>query len=165
MKLHLYVGTIVWQFSNLLTPAKGQKWSNNGESVNVSKIDTFIFLKPGILGKNNPSIWAPFFKLFFLFLGVPSLNISSICHWDSQYRKKADNFGEIELKPGALCCILARPRLVGSHMTMATKKPIYFSQYWLNTLKLSLGSSNAYVYLIIKQNIPFVAFKRHQKNS
>ena len=165
MKLHLYVGTMVWLVSDMLIPAKGQKLSYNGESVNVSKIDTFIFLKPGILGKNNPCIWGPFLKLFFLFLGVPSLNISSICHWDSPYRKKADNFGEIELKPGALCCILVRPRLVGSHMTMATKKPIYFSQYWLNTLKLSLGSSNAYVYLIIKQNKPFVAFKRHQKNS
>ena len=164
-KLHLYLGSIVWQFSNLLTYAKGKKWSYNGESVNVSKIDTFIILKPGILGKNNPSIWAPFFKLFLLFLRVPSLNISSICHWDSPNRKKANNFGEIELKPGTLCCILVRTRLVGSHMTMATKKPIYSSQYWLNILKLSLGSSNAYVYLIIKQNTPFVEFKRNQKNS
>ena len=91
VKLHLYVGTMVWLVSNLLTPAKGQKLSYNGESVNVSKIDTFIFLKPGILGKNNPSIWAPFLKLF-LFLGVPSLNISSICQWDSPYRKKTENF-------------------------------------------------------------------------
>ena len=102
-----------------MTPAKGQKLSYNGESVNVSKIDTFIFLKPGILGKNDPSIWAPFLKLF-LFLGVPSLNNSSICQWDSSFRKKTKNFGEIELKPGALWCILVRPRLVGSHMTMAT---------------------------------------------
>ena len=84
---------MVWIVSNMLIPAKGQKLSYNGESVNVSKIDTFIFLKPGILGIKNPSIWAPFLKLFFLFLGVPSLNISSICHWDTPYRKKADNFG------------------------------------------------------------------------
>ena len=35
---------------------KGQKLSCNEESVNVSKIDTFIFLKPGILGKNDPRI-------------------------------------------------------------------------------------------------------------
>ena len=40
----------------MLIPAKGQKLSYNGESVNVSKVDTFIFLKPGILGIKNPSI-------------------------------------------------------------------------------------------------------------
>ena len=103
-----------------MTLAKAQKWFQNGESVNVLKRGTFIFIKLGILGKNNPSIWAPFWKLFFLFLGVPSLNISSICQWDSPKRKEGYNFGEIELQPGVLCCILVRPRLVRSHMTMAT---------------------------------------------
>ena len=47
-----------------------------------------------------------FLKTFFSILGVPNLNINSICQLDSPYRKKADNFGEIELKPGTLCCIL-----------------------------------------------------------
>ena len=103
-----------------MTPAKGQKWSHNGESVNVSNIDTFIILKPGVLGKNNLSIWAPFLKLDFYLWESQAWLLVQYVNEIPHIGKKVDNFGEIELKLGALCCILVRPRLVGSYMTMAT---------------------------------------------